>query len=162
LKSDSRTQSRTALEQLAAVPELNVWFFAFLVNYPWEFLQAPWYRTVPDMRHWEAVKFCSWAAVGDGVLAVVAFWVVAGFAVSSRSWIRRPTVRTVAGFVLAAEAMTVAIEWLATEVWQRWSYAPDMPTLPLVGAGVAPLLQWLLLPPLVVAIVRRQLQGPPS
>jgi hypothetical protein len=70
-----------------------------------------------------------------------------------------PTLGTVAGFTLACEGITVAIEWLATEVWHRWSYAADMPTLPLVGTGLVPLLQWLVLPPLVVGLVCRQLRG---
>ncbi|WP_205527550.1 hypothetical protein [Halomonas sp. JS92-SW72] len=34
-----------------------------------------------------------------------------------------------------------------------------MPTLPLLGTGLAPLLQWLLLPPLIVWLARRQLLG---
>jgi hypothetical protein len=32
-----------------------------------------------------------------------------------------------------------------------------MPTVPLLGTGLAPFLQWLVLPPLVVGIVARQL-----
>jgi hypothetical protein len=146
-----------APNRLLDLPELNVWFFAFLVNYPWEFLQAPWYQAMPDMRHWEAVKFCSWAAVGDGLLAVLAFWAVALF--RSRGWLRRPTPGTTAGFTGIGLALTIAVEWLATDVWARWSYVPEMPTVPLLGTGLAPFLQWLVLPPLVVGIVSRQLGG---
>lgn len=38
-------------------------------------------------------------------------------------------------------------------------YAEAMPTLPVLGAGFAPLLQWTLLPPIVMWFVRRQLTG---
>jgi hypothetical protein len=146
---------RRALGRLLDLPELNVWFFAFLVNYPWEFLQAPWYQAMSEMPHWEGVKFCSWAAVGDGLLAIVAFWAVALF--RSRGWLRRPTPGTIAGFTAIGLALTIAVEWLATDVWGRWSYGADMLTMPLLGTGLAPFLQWLLLPPLVVGIVARQL-----
>lgn len=150
-----------APNRLLDLPELNVWFFAFLVNYPWELLQTPWYQAMPDMRHWEAVKFCSWAAVGDGLLALAAFWAVA--LVRSRAWIRQPTPGVIAAFTAVGLVATIAIEWLATDVWGRWSYGADMPTVPLLGTGLAPALQWLVLPPLVVAIVARQLRrGWPS
>jgi hypothetical protein len=33
----------------------------------------------------------------------------------------------------------------------------QMPRLPLLGTGLAPLLQWLLIPPLVAWLVRRQI-----
>ena len=39
----------------------------------------------------------------------------------------------------------------------RWEYAEAMPRLPLLGTGLAPLLQWLLIPPLVIWLVRRQI-----
>jgi hypothetical protein len=156
----SPSARRGAWGRLLDQPEANVWFFAFLVNYPWEFLQAPWYRAMADMSHWEAVKFCSWAAVGDGVLAVIAFWAVAAL-FRSRTWIREPRPGTLASFVAAGLVLTVAVEWLATEVWGRWSYGPEMPTVPLLGTGLAPVLQWLVLPPLVVGIVYRQLGRTP-
>jgi hypothetical protein len=147
--------ARRALGRLLDLPELNVWFFAFLVNYPWEFLQAPWYQAMSEMAHWEGVKLCSWAAVGDGLLAVVAFLAVALF--RSRAWLRRPDLGTIAGFTAVGLALTLAVEWLATEVWGRWSYGPGMAMVPLLGTGLAPVLQWLVLPPLVVGIVARQL-----
>ena len=40
---------------------------------------------------------------------------------------------------------------------QSSSYLPTMPLLPGTGIGVAPLLQWVLLPLLTVWFVRRQL-----
>ncbi|WP_162899861.1 hypothetical protein [Halomonas sp. JS92-SW72] len=47
----------------------------------------------------------------------------------------------------------------ATVLQDRWQYGELMPTLPLLGTGLAPLLQWLLLPPLIVWLARRQLLG---
>ena len=53
---------------------------------------------------------------------------------------------------------TIALEWLATNAWDRWQYAARMPTLPVLGTGLTPLLQWLVLPLLLLWLVRRQLR----
>jgi hypothetical protein len=144
------------LRRVLEAPELNVAIFAFLLNYPWEFLQVPFYENMANARHWEAVLFCSRATIGDAAIAVISFWAVAGHS-RSRAWILRPTPFEVAGFVAAGVGITIMLEWLATEILNRWRYAEAMPTLPLLGTGLLPLLQWLILPPLVVWFVRRQL-----
>jgi hypothetical protein len=140
------------------VPEVNVGIFAFLLNYPWEFLQVPFFQAMPDMPHWEAVEFCTRAAVGDAAIAVVAFWCAAA-AGSSRQWIRWPTLRTTAAFLAAGLAITLVFERLATGTLDRWTYSEMMPIVPVVGVGLVPLVQWTVLPLLVVWFVRRQLRG---
>lgn len=146
------------LEALAALPEANLLFFAFLVNYPWEFLQVPLFVGLAEAPHWQAVKFCSAAALGDAVLTLALFWLVAAVE-RDRRWIRRPPLRAVALFVGAGLGATVVLEWLATGPLDRWHYAPSMPTVPLFGTGLSPVVQWLVLPLVVLGIVRRQLAG---
>ena len=48
----------------------------------------------------------------------------------------------------AGSLIIAVIEWLAMRGhWmQGWNYLPAMPLLPGTGIGVAPLLQWVLLP----------------
>ena len=41
---------------------------------------------------------------------------------------------------------TVFSEWLNVEVRRSWSYSPAMPVLPWLGAGLSPILQWLVVP----------------
>lgn len=144
------------LRRVLEAPEANVAVFAFLLDYPWEFLQVPLFRGMAAAPHWEAVKFCTGATLGDAVIAVVAFWGVAA-AAGTRRWILRPSAAQVAGFVAIGLAITLALEWLATGPLGRWEYAEAMPVVPLIGVGLAPALQWILLPPLVAWFVRRQL-----
>ena len=136
-------------------PVVNVAVFALLLNYPWEFLQVPLFRGMPEAPHWDAIKVCTRATLGDAVIAVVAFWGVA--AVTGARWILRPSVGQIAGFVAIGVAITLVLEWLATWPLGRWAYAEAMPVLPLLGVGLTPVLQWILLPPLVAWFVRRQL-----
>ena len=57
---------------------------------------------------------------------------------------------------LGVAAYTVVSEWLNTSVTQSWAYTKAMPTLPPLGTGLAPLLQWLLLPPVCLLAARHQ------
>lgn len=65
----------------------------------------------------------------------------------------------VAVFIAIGVVITAAIEWLPTRgLWvQSWHHLPAMPLVPGMGIGIAPLMRRVLLPPLIVWLVRRQL-----
>ena len=146
----------TSLIRLTNLPEANVLMFAFLLNYPWEFLQAPLFQDLMAAPHWEAVKLCTRAAVGDAAITLIAFWAVAARA-HTRSWMLRPTRSQLLGFVGVGLGITVVIERLATGPLGLWTYADTMPVIPILKVGVGALLQWIVLPPLVAWFVQRQL-----
>ncbi len=148
-------------KRLAAItwlPEFNVAVFALLLNYPWEFLQVPLYDSMADAPHWQAIKTCTLATLGDTVIMLIAFWVVAVKS-ADRYWIAAPRVAHTVSFIAVGVAVTAGIEWLALNgSWpHQWRYAPSMPVLPGIGVGLSPLLQWALLPPLVVWFAKRQM-----
>lgn len=143
--------------RLLALPELNFALFAFLLNYVWEMLQIPFYAGVALMPHWDAVLFCTRATLGDAGIAVVAFWLVAGTTAAGRGWALRPGRQQVIAFTAAGVGITLVLEIVFTRLWPRWTYSQMMPVLPVVDVGVVPILQWVVLPPLVVWLVRRQL-----
>lgn len=145
-------------QRILALPEFNVAVFAFLLNYPWEFLQVPFFDDMPTMPHWEAVVFCTRATFGDVLIALAAFWGMAAFT-RNRSWILEPTLRAVLLFLAIGVVITLGLEWHATEIDDRWQYADTMPTLPILGTGLLPLIQWLILPLLLIWFVRRQVTG---
>ncbi|MEX2222877.1 MAG: hypothetical protein WEG40_13880 [Candidatus Rokuibacteriota bacterium] len=147
--------SSTALRLLHA-PETNIAIFAFLLNLTWELAQVPLFAGMPTAEHWRAILVCGRATLGDVVIALVAFWAVAASA-RARSWVLRPTAAQLTGFVTVGVLITVVIEWLATQVLGRWMYAETMPVIPLLRVGLSPLLQWIVLPPIVIWFVRRQL-----
>jgi len=138
------------------LPEVNVAIFAFLLNLVWEFAQVPLFEGMPVAGHWRAIQVCARATAGDVAIALVAFWAVS-WAWRSRLWILRPTTFQLGGFVAVGLVITVFIEWLSTQVLDRWAYSASMPTVPGLGVGLSPLLQWVLLPPLLAWFVRRQL-----
>ena len=55
--------------------------------------------------------------------------------------------------ILLGAAYTVFSEWLNVDIRRSWSYTAAMPVLPVLGTGLTPLLQWVVVPGLAFAIV---------
>ena len=144
------------MQRFVDAPETNVAIFGFLLNLPWEFAQVPFFAGMPSARHWTAILVCGRATLGDVAIALAAFWTVA-VVVGARRWVLAPTRGRVAAFVAVGVSITIVMERLATGPLERWAYAERMPIVPVVDIGLAPLLQWVVLPPLIVWFVRRQL-----
>ena len=153
LTSSASRQSRVA--RLQDLPELNVAIFAFLLNFVWEMWQIPFYQDMLAKAHGDGVWQCTRATFGDVLIMLVAFGTVAVTA-RSRCWILQPSWPQLLAFVAVGVLITVGMEEISTRL-DRWTYADIMPILPLLGTGVLPLVQWVVIPPLVVWFVRRQL-----
>ena len=136
-------------------PELNLFFFSFLVNFVWEMWQVPLYEGMAAAPHFKAVRVCTQASLGDGLISVVAFWAAATLT-GTRHWYLRLRPAALVTYLAAGVAITIVLEWLATGPLQRWQYDAAMPRLPFLGTGLLPVLQWLFLPPLTLALMRRQ------
>lgn len=152
------TGGASALRAIA--PEASVALFALLVNLPWEVLQAPLFAGHAEAPHFTVFLSCLQATVGDAVIMLVAHGLASGFA-GDRLWLLRPSIADLARFMATGILVTVGIESLATRGWwvQAWSYSASMPVVPGLGVGLAPLAQWLILPPLVAWLARRHLHG---
>lgn len=146
------------MRKLLVSPELNVALFTFLLHYPWEFLQVPLYEQMPDLLHWDGVIICTRATLGDVIISLAAYWTVAAIW-HDRRWIKRQGTATIIAFMAMGIMVTVAMEWHATAIANRWQYGDVMPTVPLLGTGLSPLLQWIFLPPLTIWFARRQILG---
>ena len=57
-----------------------------------------------------------------------------------------------AGFGIA---YTIVSEWLNVGVLGAWDYAPSMPRIPWIGIGLAPVVQWSLIPAISFFLLRR-------
>lgn len=138
------------------LPELNVGLFSFLLNFFWEIQQMPFYEISAEFSYSDITRNCTLATVGDVGISLAAFWAVAVTS-KSRQWFHQPSRRQISSFILVGILITVVFEALATGVLGKWKYAALMPTLPFLGTGLLPLFQWVLLPPIVLWFVKRQL-----
>jgi hypothetical protein len=48
--------------------------------------------------------------------------------------------------ILGGLAYTIFSEWLNTEIRGSWAYTEWMPQLPILGAGISPFAQWIVVP----------------
>ncbi|EWS57025.1 MULTISPECIES: hypothetical protein [unclassified Methylibium] len=152
------TGGASALRAIA--PEASIALFALLVNFPWEMLQAPLFAGHAQAPHLIVVLSCLQATVGDAAIMLVAHGLASWFA-GDRRWLLAPTAADLARLSTTGIVVTVGIEWFATRGWwvQAWSYSALMPVVPGLGVGLAPLVQWFILPPLVAWLAKRHLHG---
>ena len=137
-------------------PEFNVFVFSLLLNYPWELMQMPLFLGMRESTHGVAIKACTYATLGDGVIMLLAYWGGA-LLVQDRRWIARPRRAPILTMIGIGVALTVLLErWAIVSAW-GWRYAENMPVVPMLGVGLIPVLQWVILPPLLVWFVKRQL-----
>lgn len=137
------------------VPEITISISGLLLNFIWEIWQAPLFQGMDELTHFEVTLHCTLAALGDVSILLAAFWIIA-LTARSRRWIIHPRAIQAIGFIAIGIAITVVIEAIATHVLNRWQYAAVMPTLPILGTGITPILQWLIIPPIIVSMMRRR------
>lgn len=116
-----------------------------LGNLVWEFAQLPLYTIWHEGSPGEIVFAAIHCTGGDLLIAGMALLgalVVAG----DGRWPHARFRAVPAIAVLGGLAYTVFSEWLNTEIRGSWAYTELMPQLPLIGAGVSPLAQWIVVP----------------
>ena len=149
------------MPKVTDLPEFNFLVFGVLLNYPWEFLQVPFFEGLAEAGHWNAIITCTRATLGDGLIMLIAFWATTAIW-RDRFWFMHPTPRQTALFVAVGLLITLLLEHLATRSTTRdvlsWRYSDLMPIIPVLGIGLTPLLQWLIIPPIVAWFTRRQLR----
>lgn len=116
-------------------------------------LQARWFVDMLEKPWWEATAECLRAAGGDAVMVLIAFAAVS-LAARETWWMGRPASGPLFAFLLFAAAQGMALEWISLR-GGRWSYLPAMPVEPMLGLGLAPILQWLILPAAALWTTRR-------
>jgi hypothetical protein len=124
---------------------------AFVLNLTWEIAQVRLYTIWAEADGLSVV----WALLhcsGGDVLIALALFALAGIALRRADW---PASRPWTGgaiVVIGAMAYTAWSEWYNVNRAGSWAYTASMPLI--VGIGLSPLLQWLILPPILVVAYR--------
>lgn len=150
--------TNTLFKRISLLPELPLAGFGFLANFVWEMLQVPWFTGMADASHGSVVWLCIRATGGDVLILLASFW-FSSIVCRDRRWVLDGNRKPAVILVITALTLTIVLEWLATGPLQRWEYADSMPIIPIIGVGLSPLLQWLLLTPLILWLTRRHLLG---
>lgn len=131
---------------------VKIFIVASLVNYPWEVGQIVFYDFSGSLG--DAARHCLVPSLGDGVILLIIY--LAGLAVFQRlDWADTPGRKMYAMMLGTGLIVAVAVEWFGMVLFGRWQYNPLMPTLPWLNLGLLPILQMLVLPPLIFFLVAR-------
>lgn len=139
---------------LPSSPEFNVLVFSFLINLAWELWQVSFFQGMAEQPH---------GAGREGLYAgnLRRYGHRAG-RVLGHGFHRRDQKLDYAteqvgyrNLYCVGLVATIIFEALATGALERWVYNDAMPRLPIVGTGLLPVIQWLVIPPLVIWFVRR-------
>lgn len=122
--------------QILATPEINLFLFAFLLNFVYEVWQAPYYEFYSSPTLADKVRDLTHCSFGDGVIILVCSWVVSAL-VRSRDWVLHPTPKLTLLFTSIGLAITLVIETYRVNVSQVYGVAVlAVPFLGMSGLAV--------------------------
>ena len=135
------------------IARVTLWSaLSFILNLVWEISHVVLYtiwREADGLRIAWSVFHCT---LGDVVIAVAGF-ALAAIVLWRANWpVSRPWTGSVI-VVIGAIAFTAWSEWYNVYRAGAWGYTLSMPLI--FGIGLTPLLQWLILPPVIVVAYRR-------
>ena len=123
-------------------------YFAVIIpaNLIWEFAHMPLY-TIWTEGTWSEIIFAAFHCTGGDILIAMSALMLAlmlagqGWPYNVRS---RPLVQLLA--VSIGLGYTIFSEWLNIVIREAWAYSDLMPIVPILDAGLTPLLQWIVIP----------------
>lgn len=116
-----------------------------ILHFAWEVLQLPLYTIWRSGTFGEIAFAILHCTTGDLMIASLSL-LIALLVVGNLEW---PYERFFAVMVTALGvgiSYTVYSEWMNTTVRKTWEYSELMPTIPLLGVGLSPLMQWIVIP----------------
>jgi hypothetical protein len=126
------------------------------LNLAWEIAQLPLYTIWREASAGTIAFAVAHCTAGDiligGAALVLALLATRAGAPQRWNWLALGVIATAIGV-----SYTLFSEWINTSVRASWSYSTLMPTLEVHGVliGLAPLAQWLILPPLALYLGAR-------
>ncbi|WP_019501325.1 hypothetical protein [Pseudanabaena sp. PCC 6802] len=144
------------IEGILAAPETNLFLFGFLLHFVYEVWQSPYFEFYRMPTLADKVSYITHCTVGDGVITVISGGVVS-WVDRSRSWILRPTWRAMILFTSLGWFYTFISEIYRIRIAKL--YGVSTLVVPIVEISWLPLLQWIIIPPLVLYMSRKHILG---
>lgn len=129
------------------------------MNLVWEFAQMPLYTLWETGTGSEIIYAGLHCTVGDALIGGAAL-LGALLLIGPAHWPREGRARVLAAAVALGLGYTVFSEWFNVGLRGSWAYSELMPVAPLTGTGLAPLLQWLILPAVAYRLATRGIAQP--
>lgn len=129
---------------------------ALVLHLIWEIGQLPFYTSWDEANAGRIALYVGHCVLGDVMIATLAYLVVA-LAWRQADWPRHRF--WTGGLMLIAMGLgyTVFSEWHNVYRTGSWAYSKAMPLI--YGIGITPLLQWLIVPGVMLVLIKRTRNG---
>lgn len=125
----------------------------------WEIAHLPLYMIWNEASWTQLIYAIAHCTLGD--IAIALSSLVFAVLMTNRDWPESINVRMVVALTLAGIGYAIYSE-ASNLARGAWAYNASMPTLPLLGTGITPLLQWLIVPPLALFFAARLFRSNPD
>ncbi len=113
----------------------------------WEIGHVPLY-TIWAEGSWGEIAFAVIHCTGGDLLIAMSALLLALFLFGAGQWPGERATLVLAATIVFGVGYTIFSEWLNITVREAWAYREIMPVIPIVDAGLTPILQWLVIPAL--------------
>lgn len=122
---------------------VSIFTTAVILNFSWEMLQMPFFNEM-SFTDWQDWLLCFKASISDAGL-VLSILFIGRVLFKDWEWHQNLDILKLGYLILFGFVIAVYFEVDALNT-ARWSYSKLMPTLPLIGVGLVPVIQMLILP----------------
>ena len=133
-------------------------FFSFVIFGTWEWVQTPFF-----IDNTEEINKIVWYRIhctfGD-MMILASVIIITSLIRRSFSWLFAPSGSYYTAIIILGVSYTLYSEYRNVYLAKNWDYSLLMPEL--FGIGLLPVLQWILLPPLIIYILKRFMQNSSS
>lgn len=119
--------------------------FVAAANLVWEFAHLPLY-TLWETGSTGEIVFAAVHCTGGDILIALSAVMLSLFLLGNVAWPAERRLPVFVGTVFFGLAYTIFSEWLNIEIREAWAYRDLMPVVPLIEAGLSPVLQWIIVP----------------
>lgn len=151
----NKSGSRWAYRVLAA-PETNLFIFALLLHFVYEVWQSPYFDFYGRPTLAEKIAAINHCTFGDGVITLICGILVSRL-YRARDWILRLSWRSVLTFTGLGWGYTFFSEIYRIRIASLYGVSGFV--LPGIGISLLPLIQWVVIPPLILYLSQKQVLG---
>lgn len=135
------------------IPETQLLVLALPLELLWEIAQFPLY-TVWQEGSWSYIFYgLAHCTLGDLIILLLVYWAVS-LINRDRNWHLGAVVANGLLFTILGAMYTVYSEIINVRIKGTWGYTELMPMVPIIEIGAMPLLQWILIPPVLLWLMR--------
>jgi signal transduction histidine kinase len=126
----------------------TVIILSFFLNFAWELIQSPLYKG--HSYNTAHIALCALASLADAIMILLLYFSLA-LIYKNPFWVRNLKLDRIITLILIGGIGAILVE-IRHLLVGNWAYAPSMPIIPFVNAGLSPVLQFMILPVIVYSL----------